>query len=639
MSRFLPLLFTLLFVWLSGISTINNSYAAIADSANTESGSVWCTAQVESVEVAKAVGTNGIQRPQQGWQKTTLPDRWETRWHDYTGSAWYKIIWQYHCPSHQKTPVSLVINSINMAGQIYINNELLWQDQSLVEPLSRSWNMPRQWQLPASILKDGENILWVRVVGVAWQQPGLGKTMLAPLPLAAQHFEKFWYEQRVLHFFNLTFSLTLGLLAFLVWLFHREEKAFGWFALTSLLWVLFIYNVVMVHTPFGLSTLQIARINMVLLFAYGVCACLYAWRFAHQYFPRIERLLFSLLFLVVINAIFTPDEYIYYFLTGSFSVATLILLINFLTFPWIAYRTRQPESYLLAVVFIFYLLIALHDLYFVVVKPDISPLTPYTAPLTTLAIAIILAWRLAKNARHIQKFNQTLKHEIDSARKELSLSLNNQHQLALKNTKLQERIHLAHDLHDGLGGSLVRAMLMVDQNHTKLSNQQFLSILKLLRDDLRQVIDSGSSMGAKLPDSPILWGAPVRHRFIQLFDELDIQSSWNFPPQWQTKPTPLQCLTLLRVAEEALTNIIKHSQANNVRMNLYYSRPYQLVLEIEDNGVGFDVEAIQQSNMSIGLRSMQIRVQRIGGQLDIVSQAGRTCLMVILPLTSEQPAH
>ena len=53
-----------------------------------------------------------------------------------------------------------------MAGQVFINDDLLWQDQSLVEPLSRSWNMPRYWSLPSSILKQGENILWVRVVGL-----------------------------------------------------------------------------------------------------------------------------------------------------------------------------------------------------------------------------------------------------------------------------------------------------------------------------------------------------------------------------------------------------------------------------------------------------------------------------------------
>ena len=46
---------------------------------------------------------------------------------------------------------------------------------------------------------------------------------------------------------------------------------------------------------------------------------------------------------------------------------------------------------------------------------------------------------------------------------------------------------------------------------------------------MRQVIDSGSSTGAKVPDTPILWGAPLRYRFTQLFDELNITTKWSFP--------------------------------------------------------------------------------------------------------------
>ena len=76
---------------------------------------------------------------------------------------------------------------------------------------------------------------------------------------------------------------------------------------------------------------------------------------------------------------------------------------------------------------------------------------PYTAPLTSLLIAIILALRLAKNLRAIENFNHTLKQNILEAKNELTLSLNTQHQLELDNAKLQERLQLAHDLHDGLG--------------------------------------------------------------------------------------------------------------------------------------------------------------------------------------------
>ena len=102
--------------------------------------------------------------------------------------------------------------------------------------------------------------------------------------------------------------------------------------------------------------------------------------------------------------------------------------------------------------------------------------------------------------------------------------MNEKHKLELENVRLQERIQLSHDLHDGLGSSLVRSMIIVDQAEHNMTNKQFLSILKLLRDDLRQIIDSGSSLESRVPGNPVLWVAPVRHRFSQLMDELDIES-------------------------------------------------------------------------------------------------------------------
>ncbi|WP_349307088.1 sensor histidine kinase [Acinetobacter corruptisaponis] len=581
--------------------------------------------------MAKATGQDGIQRPETDWQNVKLPDQWDKRKFYYTGSTWYKIVWDYQCPTTTKTPITIVISYINMAGQIFINDDLLWQDQSLVEPLSRSWNMPRYWNLPVSSLKQGENILWVRVVGVKSQNSGLGQVFLGNATQMIPIFQTYWNQQRVLMFLNLITSLTLGVIAFLVWIFHRKDQLFGWFTLATLMWSMVMFNTIMLEAPFGLTTLQIARISIICFFAYSLFSCFYAWRLAQRKFPRLEKILLLMLFIAIGMAMLLPDTALYNFISGTFFLGLLVLLINFISYQWIAYRSKLLEAYLLAFVFLFFIIVSIHDVLFLIKGIGRFMLMPYTAPLTTLLIAIILALRLAKNMRRIEQFNKTLENSVIQARDELAISLNTQHQLELDNAKLQERLQLAHDLHDGLGGSLVRSMVTVDQSQANLSNQQFLSMLKILRDDLRQVIDSGSSTGAKVPDTPILWGAPLRHRFMQLFDELDVTTKWSFPESWQKQPTPLVCLTLLRVAEEALTNILKHSQATSVKCALFFSNG-QLVLDIEDNGIGFDVEAVKNAGMSVGLRSMQTRLERLGGHLTVQSEAGRTCLKACLPV-------
>jgi two-component system, NarL family, sensor histidine kinase UhpB len=91
------------------------------------------------------------------------------------------------------------------------------------------------------------------------------------------------------------------------------------------------------------------------------------------------------------------------------------------------------------------------------------------------------------------------------------------------------------------------------------------------------------------------------------------------PQHWLIVPPPLYCITLSRIAEEALTNIIKHSQATQVTVKFEQDWQHNLILTIQDNGVGFDAEHVQP-NLHVGLHSMQMRIQRLGGLLKIQSE-------------------
>lgn len=113
---------------------------------------------------------------------------------------------------------------------------------------------------------------------------------------------------------------------------------------------------------------------------------------------------------------------------------------------------------------------------------------------------------------------------------------------------------------------------------------------------------------------------------------MDIQATWNLAKQWEAEPTALQCLNLSRVLEESLTNIIKHSQATQVRVTLGFIDQHKLELQIEDNGLGFNVACMTQNGMSIGMRSMKTRVERMGGQLHITSIKGETIVQAIIYL-------
>ena len=591
---------------------------------------------IDSTQVVKGTNSSDNRPPTSGWQSVTIPDQWQKRWPNYDGTVWYRIdIQKPACDEIKKQPFTLQVDSINMAGAVYLNGEQIWRDEHLIEPLSRSWNFPRYWVLPASALNSGINHVWVKVIGIGSQGAGLGQFEIGEPTVMLTKHKKNVLNQRTIFLINLISSTTLGLISFSVWVFRREETEYGWFALSCGLWFLFIYNILDTTTAPFTDTYQLAKVNMLFFIAYIYSFCIYTWRFAGRKYHRTEKIFLSALAICAVIIIVQNTPHIQQTLTAIFLIFALILLINSIFFQYIAYKTRQLEHILLAFCLFAWMVAAFHDITLSSGNSFTSEaLSPYTSLLTTLFIIIIISLRLNKNIRKIERFNFRLNQTVNEVKNELSESLNAKYQLEMDNVRLQERIKLSHDLHDGLGGSLVRALIMVDQNKRDVSKQQFMSILRLLRNDLRQVIDSGSSVGAKVPDLPVTWGAPLRHRFVQIFDELDIQSTWSFPEAWLLKPSAIQCLTLARVVEEALTNVIKHSNANRVEVTLEQQVADFLELRIIDNGVGFDVNDVNETGANVGMHSMQVRVSRVGGKLKIYSQAGETKLVVILPLST-----
>jgi signal transduction histidine kinase len=93
--------------------------------------------------------------------------------------------------------------------------------------------------------------------------------------------------------------------------------------------------------------------------------------------------------------------------------------------------------------------------------------------------------------------------------------------------------------------------------------------------------------------------------------------------------------TCFRVAQEALTNIIRHAQARSVALELCTAGP-NLFLEVRDDGQGFDLAEARRRAVrgdSQGLLSMQERVALASGELQMESTPGRgTTLRARLPL-------
>ena len=96
------------------------------------------------------------------------------------------------------------------------------------------------------------------------------------------------------------------------------------------------------------------------------------------------------------------------------------------------------------------------------------------------------------------------------------------------------------------------------------------------------------------------------------------------------RPAPEVEITLLRIAAEALNNVVKHAGATRVEIEIETSgEEYAMI--VSDNGVGFDPDANPRPGR--GIRTMRQRAQALGGALEIRAMPGNgTTIILRIPL-------
>jgi signal transduction histidine kinase len=111
--------------------------------------------------------------------------------------------------------------------------------------------------------------------------------------------------------------------------------------------------------------------------------------------------------------------------------------------------------------------------------------------------------------------------------------------------------------------------------------------------------------------------------------EVTVHGDWLYHPDSRS-----QALTLEALIRESLTNIAKHADATRITLRLETSKTHVL-LEIEDNGCGFDPTADAES---LGLVGMRERVRLLGGDLSILSKpGGPTVIAAMLRRWNKRP--
>jgi signal transduction histidine kinase len=191
-----------------------------------------------------------------------------------------------------------------------------------------------------------------------------------------------------------------------------------------------------------------------------------------------------------------------------------------------------------------------------------------------------------------------------------------------------ERNRIARDIHDSLGHNLTALNVQVElaQNlyqHQSTKTLETIDTVKILADrclqDVRRSVQTMRQSEFNLNEA-----------LQTLIDNFRQNSNLTINAEVNLPPLPLQTKhQLYCIVQEALTNIQKHARASSVNL-LAYSTSEEFILEITDNGRGFDRHL---PSSGYGLRGIEERVYMLNGELQITSILGQgTQIQAKIPL-------
>lgn len=208
----------------------------------------------------------------------------------------------------------------------------------------------------------------------------------------------------------------------------------------------------------------------------------------------------------------------------------------------------------------------------------------------------------------------------------------------LQTAREEERAAIAREVHDDLGQSLTALkmeLVWLKKNREagdKIVSDKLNSMVEIVNQTIKTIQRLGTELRPKLLDdlgliSAIEWQASefqkrfgIKCTFQPINDEINVD--------------PKIGVSVFRILQEALTNVVRHANASEVKIAVKQLNG-TFFLSISDNGVGIPVNQLE-SNSSIGIIGMKERADIAGGKVEFISQKGKgTEVRLTIPLHQE----
>ena len=571
------------------------------------------------------------------WEAVVRPDGTAPAWlRSYPGTVWLQT--RFDAPDAAAATWAVYLPYLYDGGDLWLNGTPIGRIAQDSPTVQVRWERPHLVVLPAGLLRPQGNRLAIRA---AAGTPGT----LRHLPLVsvgpqvqlqdAYDWRMFWV--RTMPQVTVVVCLLVAGFVLFIWWRRPSETLYGVFGVTAALWGIRTLTFVIEQMPVDHWQLwRMAYLGATGGFVVGMA--IFALRHAGVVRPGLERAL-------VIYALLGPawlgiqgraaEPFVNrYWSAGLIPVGIAILGLSF----WHLRRQRTLGAAIMPAATIVAVLAGVHDYLIAWDGDTMRHLLPHWASqrifllhhganLLLMAMGGLLTARFIAALTGLEELNHTLEARVSERERHLAANFERMATLQKQHAAAQERQLIMREIHDGLGSRLFTSLSRVERGD--IGSAQVADTLRDCIGDMRLALDA---LTPGEDDFRVVLGNFLFRWQAQL-EDAHVRSAWTIDwPESVPPPPPPSVLQLLRIAQEALTNVLKHAQATQVRVALRHAGA-GLELEIEDDG---RASTLPVRSGGRGLANMHTRARQLGGVLAVEHGGRGTRVLLRVPAGAER---
>jgi two-component system sensor histidine kinase DegS len=232
---------------------------------------------------------------------------------------------------------------------------------------------------------------------------------------------------------------------------------------------------------------------------------------------------------------------------------------------------------------------------------------------------------LERYARHLRRLLDLGRRMEEAAPPEREAVIPSELVLRIVEAREQEKRELARQMHDGPAQALTNLILQAEicerlfSRDRAKAQEELANLKKAASETFQQIRNFIFNLHPMMLDD--LGLIPTLRLYLQEFEgKTGIKTIFNLTGQEKRLPSRVE-IVLFRAIQELLDNVHRHSRASQVQVSIDITGNRVKAI-VEDNGVGFDVEAVLPSG-AIGISGVRENIEALGGEMSVESAIGR----------------